>query len=100
MRAASTRKMFRAAVAPHSTYLASADTLRKSFALARRFGAPILIHLSETKKEVDDSRARYGLSPVAYLEHLGLLGPDVVAKHCVWVDAADIALLAARFREP
>ena len=33
---------------------------------------------------------------MGYLEHLGLLGPDVVAKHCVWVDAADIALLVAR----
>ncbi len=89
-------RLVRAAVAPHSIYLASEDTLRKSFALARRFGAPILIHVAETKREVDESRARHGLSPVGYLERLGLLGPDVVAKHCTWVDAEDIALLARR----
>jgi 5-methylthioadenosine/S-adenosylhomocysteine deaminase len=83
-------------VGPHSIYLASEDTLQKAFALARRHGAPILIHLSESQSEVDTSRARHGLSPVGYLEKLGLLGPDVVAKHCVWVDAADIALLASR----
>jgi len=88
--------LIRAAVAPHSTYLASEDTLRKAFALARRHRAPILIHLSETKREVEESRARHGLSPVGYLDKLGLLGPDVVAKHCTWVDTADIALLAAR----
>jgi 5-methylthioadenosine/S-adenosylhomocysteine deaminase len=89
-------RLIRAAVAPHSIYLASEDTLRKAFALARRHRAPILIHLAETKREVDESRARHGVSPVAYLEQLGLLGPDVVAKHCTWVDAADIALLARR----
>ena len=89
-------RLVRAAVAPHSIYLASEDTLRKSFALARRFGAPVLIHLAETKREVDDSRARHGVSPAGYLERLGLLGPDVVAKHCTWVDAEDIAVLARR----
>jgi 5-methylthioadenosine/S-adenosylhomocysteine deaminase len=33
---------------------------------------------------------------VAYLDHVGLLGPDVIAAHCVWVDSADIALLVKK----
>lgn len=85
--------LIRAAVAPHSIYTASEKTLRESFALARRYGAPILIHLSETKKEVEDSRKKNNGSPVQYLERLGLLGPDVQAAHCVWMDGADIELL-------
>jgi len=89
-------RLIRPAVGPHSTYLTSEDTLRKSFALARRFGAPILIHLSETQREVDESRARHGVSPAGYLEQLGLLGPDVVAAHCTWMDGADIGLMARR----
>ena len=87
--------LVRAAVAPHSTYLLSEQPLRAAFALARSYHAPILIHLSENQREVDDSRAQHGLSPVGYLDRLGLLGPDLTAAHCVAVDAADIAFLAA-----
>jgi 5-methylthioadenosine/S-adenosylhomocysteine deaminase len=84
-----------AAAAPHSIYTCSQKTLQDGAALARKYHAPILIHVSETKKEVDDSRAAHGgESPVAYLEQIGLLGADVVAAHCTWVDASDIALLA------
>lgn len=84
-----------AAVAPHSIYTCSQKTLQDSAALARNYSAPILIHVSETKKEVDDSRAAHGgESPVVYLEKIGVLGADVVAAHCTWVDGGDIALLA------
>jgi len=86
--------LIHAAVAPHSVYTDSAETLRAAAALARKYHAPILIHVSETKKEVDDNRAAHNLSPVAWLDQLGVLGPDVVAAHCIWIDAADIALLA------
>ena len=85
-----------AAVAPHSIYTTSEKTLRDSAALARRYGAPILIHVAETKRERGESEAKNGLSPVAYLDKLGVLGPDVLAAHCVWVDADDRKLLAAR----
>jgi 5-methylthioadenosine/S-adenosylhomocysteine deaminase len=86
--------LIHAAVAPHSVYTCSEQTLRDAAALARRYHAPIVIHVSETKKEVDDSRAAHNMSPVAWLDHLGVLGPDVVAAHCIWLDSADIALLA------
>jgi len=88
--------LIHAAVAPHSIYTCSEKTLRESAALARKYGAPILIHVSETKREADESRSKHGLSPPQYLEKLGVLGPDVLAAHCIWVDAADIALLASR----
>src|SRR5712692_8899016 len=85
-----------AAVAPHSIYTTSEKTLRDSAALARKYGAPILIHVAETKREREESEAKNALSPVAYLDKLGVLGPDVLAAHCVWVDADDRKLLAAR----
>jgi 5-methylthioadenosine/S-adenosylhomocysteine deaminase len=45
------------------------------------------------KKEWDDSEKQKGMSPVQYLEKIGLLGPDVVAAHCIFVDEADRAIL-------
>jgi 5-methylthioadenosine/S-adenosylhomocysteine deaminase len=83
------------AVAPHSIYTCSTKTLQSAAALARKYHVPILIHLSEAIPEGDQSRAKYGLSPTAYLENIGVLGPDITAAHCVWVTAADMALLAS-----
>jgi 5-methylthioadenosine/S-adenosylhomocysteine deaminase len=83
-----------AAVAPHSIYTCSEKTLQEAAALARRNNAPILIHIAEAQFELEQSRAKHGATPVAYLERIGFLGPDVVGAHCVWVDQADIATLA------
>jgi 5-methylthioadenosine/S-adenosylhomocysteine deaminase len=84
------------AVAPHSIYTASNETLIKVAALARRKGVPILMHIAEAPFESELSRARHGGSPVHFLETFGFLGPDVVGAHCVWVDAGDIATLLKR----
>lgn len=84
------------AVAPHAIYTVSENTLRAGTELARRHRAPIVIHISETKKEVEESRCKNGGSPVAYLDRIGLLGPDVIAAHCIWIDEPDIRLLAQR----
>ena len=82
-----------AAVAPHSIYTCSEKTLQDAAGLARRNRAPILIHIAEAPFELEQSRKKYGLSPVAYLARAGVLGPDVVGAHCIWVDHSDIATL-------
>lgn len=84
------------AVAPHSAYTCSAETLRAAAALSERTGAPLLIHLAETQGEVATVRERYGQTPVGYLAGLGVLDAAVLAAHCVWVDEADRALLAEK----
>jgi 5-methylthioadenosine/S-adenosylhomocysteine deaminase len=83
------------AVAPHSIYTCSTKTLQAAVALAHKYRVPILMHLSEAPFEGEQSRAKYGLSPTAYLQKLGVLGPDITAAHCVWVNTADMQLLAA-----
>jgi 5-methylthioadenosine/S-adenosylhomocysteine deaminase len=82
-----------ASVGPHSIYTLSEKTLQDSAAFARRNHAPIAIHIAEAPFELQQSREKHGATPVAYLERIGLLGPDVIGAHCVWVDAADIAIL-------
>ena len=88
--------LIHAAVAPHSIYTCSQKTLQDAAALARKYHAPILIHVGEMKKEWDDSQQQHGMSPVQYLDKIGVLGPDVVAAHCIFVDEADRKTLAQR----
>ena len=88
--------LIHAAPAPHSIYTCSKKTLQDAAALARKYHAPILIHVAEMKKERDDSEKANGMSPVAYLDKIGVLGPDVVAAHCIFVDEADRKLLAEK----
>src|SRR5436305_7088602 len=85
-----------AAVAPHSIYTCSQKTLQDATALARKYHAPILIHVAEMKKEWEDSQKQHGMSPVQYLDKIGVLGPDVVSAHCIFVDRADRKTLAQR----
>jgi 5-methylthioadenosine/S-adenosylhomocysteine deaminase len=86
--------LIQAAPAPHSIYTCSKKTLQDAAALARRYHAPILMHVSEMKKEWEDSEKDHGMSPVQYLNSIGVLGPDLIAAHCIFVDAADRKLLA------
>src|SRR4029077_18340361 len=60
------------------------------------YHAPILIHVAEIKKELDDSLAQNHATPVQYMNRIGLLGPDIIVAHCIWVDATDRKLLAAK----
>jgi 5-methylthioadenosine/S-adenosylhomocysteine deaminase len=86
--------LIHAAVAPHSIYLCSQKTLHDVQALAQKYHAPILIHVAEIKKELDDSLAQNHATPVQYMNRIGLLGPDIIAAHCIWVDETDRKLLA------
>jgi len=86
--------LIHAGVAPHSIYTCSEKTLRDAATLARKYHAPILIHVAEMRKELMDSLANNGATPVQYLERINFLGPDVLAAHCIWVDYMDMKILA------
>ena len=85
-----------AAVAPHALYTNSDETLKASRALANKYQAPLVIHLSETKKENDDEMAKRHTSPTKTLENLGVWSGRSIAAHAVWVDESDMAILKAR----
>jgi 5-methylthioadenosine/S-adenosylhomocysteine deaminase len=85
-----------AALAPHSIYMCSEETLRFLGELSAETGAPVQIHLSETKPEVDDCIGEHGVRPAAYLDRLGLLTERTVLAHGVWLDDEELALIAER----
>ncbi|MBA4349174.1 MAG: S-adenosylhomocysteine deaminase [Thermodesulfovibrio sp.] len=84
------------AIAPHSIYACSPETLKKSKAIADKYGNLLHIHLSETEWEVGEVMSLYGKKPVKHLEAIGFLEGRVLAAHCVWVDDDEIELLARR----
>jgi 5-methylthioadenosine/S-adenosylhomocysteine deaminase len=87
--------LVRAAIQPHAVYTCSPDLLQQCGELADKYDTRLVIHLSETQKEVEDCEARYGVTPVAHLHGLGLLTHRLVADHAVALTEADLELLAA-----
>ena len=83
-------------MAPHSVYTVRAERLRRCANFARHNGLLLHIHLSETRREVEDCIRAHGTTPVRYLDKLGFLGQDVIAAHCVHVDAEEWKILAKR----
>ena len=81
------------AIAPHAPYTVSEDHLKAVRAFSDRTGAPIVTHISETKREVDDSLKAKGASPIDYLNRIGFLSNRVIAAHVVWPSEAELVLL-------
>ena len=82
-----------AAIAPHAPYTVSEDHLKAVRAFSDRTGAPIVTHISETRREVDDSIKAKGASPIDYLNRIGFLNNRVIAAHVVWPSEEELGLL-------
>ncbi|MCI2082313.1 MAG: amidohydrolase [Bacteroidales bacterium] len=83
-------------VACHAPYTVSDDMFQWTSDFARKNNLLLHIHLAETISECLDSVNSYGQTPVEHLESLGVLGPEVIAAHCVWIDGDDIDILSRR----
>tara|TARA_B100001093_G_scaffold516803_1_gene596476 strand:+ start:18922 stop:20181 length:1260 start_codon:yes stop_codon:yes gene_type:complete len=82
------------AIATHSVYLCSEDTLRRASELAAKRQARLHIHVSETRKEVADCHAKTGLYPVEYLDSIDYFQPGTICAHASWVKKNEIDILA------
>lgn len=87
----------RIAHAPHAVYTVNETVLRRIASQAHDDGRFVHIHASETAREVQDCRdAHDGMSPIAYLDQLGLLGEKTVLAHCVHLSEDDIRIIHDR----
>ena len=86
----------RTGYAPHAIYTVCEKDLRAIAEKAAADGLSVQIHLAETKKEYDDCLAQHGMTPLAYIDSLGLLTPKTVLAHAVYLDDPDMALAAER----
>ncbi|MEW6053236.1 MAG: amidohydrolase [Nitrospirota bacterium] len=83
------------AVEPHSPYLCAPELLQTAASIAHEHNLPLIMHVSETMSEISIMKERYGKTPVQYLADLGILSPNLLACHCVFLTDADISLLHA-----
>ena len=81
-------------VGVHAPYTVSDSMIRWCSDFARSKGLTMHIHVSETEQENLDSVALNGCSPFMHLENLGVLGPEVIAAHCVWLSTEDMDIMA------
>ncbi len=82
------------AVEPHSLFTCSPELLISANEIAISNKAPLIIHVAETSNELSQIQEKYGCRPVEHLQSIGLLGPHIIAVHCVHVSDYDIRLLA------
>ena len=80
----------------HAEYTCSQELLMKISEIAHKYKAPVFAHLSETKAEVEGCRERYGMTPVAFLDSLGMFDYGGGGYHCVHVTEEDIVIMKKR----
>lgn len=89
-------RLISVAVEPHSPYACGEKILKEAKKFADDYRMLYAIHLSETKKEFSDFVRDKGMTPVEYLDSLGVLGPNTLAAHCVWMSKKDFRILKGR----
>lgn len=79
----------------HAIYSVSEDMMTWTAEYARKHDLNLHVHVAETRREVEECKAMHGgLTPVEYLDRLGILSPRLLAAHTLWVTPHDIELLA------
>lgn len=80
----------------HAEYTTSKEIMQGISQLAEKYSAPVFMHSSETKSEVEGCIERYGKSPTALFDELGLFNYGGGAYHSIWVDDSDLEIYKKR----
>lgn len=81
-------------MAPHAPYTVSDKSFERIVTLTEQLNLPIHLHVHETRAEIDESLAKFGVRPLERLRRLGMLGPNLIAVHAVHLDVREIEQLA------
>lgn len=80
----------------HAEYTCSKELLERIAALAQKYKMPVYAHISETKKEVAECKERYGMTPVAFLDSLGMFENGGGGYHLVHLEEGDYEIIRKR----
>ncbi len=80
----------------HGEYTCSKELLYRMSQLAHRYRAPVYAHIAETTKEVEECKARYGVTPAVFLDSLGMFEFGGGGFHCVHMTDEDMDVFRKR----
>ena len=80
-------------IAPHAPYTNTDESLKKSYEISKKYGVPMTMHVAEMDYELAKYKEEYNLTPVQYLNKLGILDSNFISAHTVLVDDDDIKVL-------
>ncbi len=80
-------------VEPLNESSATTDMVRAMYEVSRQYKVGMSMHLAETIVRYQSTIDRFGKTPVAYLNDLGVLGKHILLAHCVWLNKQDMAIL-------
>lgn len=81
---------------PHAPHTVKKEDLEKIRDLSEKYNAPVSMHVAETQKEFDKFKTKYNMTPIEYLDSIGLLNKRFIAAHSIFVTESDIALMKKR----
>ncbi len=84
------------AIAPHATNTNSPRALKQAEEISKKYNVPITMHVSEMDYEMDYFRSEYDMTPVEFLDSIGLLSHRLVAVHCIHATESDVKLMAEK----
>lgn len=83
-------------IAPHAPYTNDDESLKKAYELSKKYNVPLTMHVAEMDYEYDKYIKEYNLTPVQYLDKLGILDENFISAHTILVNDEDIQILKDR----
>lgn len=83
-------------IAPHAPYTNNDESLKKAYKLSKEYNVPFTMHVAEMDYEWDKYINEYNLTPIQYLDNLGILDENFIAAHSVLINDEDIDILKSR----
>ena len=83
-------------IAPHAPYTNSNESLKEAYNLSKKYNVPLTMHVAEMKYEYDKYIKEYNLTPIKYLDSLGILDENFISAHTILVNDEDINILKER----
>ena len=81
---------------PHAPHTVTKETLEQIAELSEQYDVPVSMHVAETQEEFDEFQSKFGMSPIEYLDSVGILNERFIAAHSIFVTDSDIELMKLR----
>lgn len=82
------------AITPHGTTTCSPETLKRAYEEDVKAGTVFTLHVAEMDYEMTQLREQYSMTPIEFMEHIGVLGPNTLAAHSIRTTEHDVEILA------